>query len=222
MALEAVIFDMDGLLINSEPFWQIAELEIFGALGVKITHAESSQTIGMRLDKVVEFWFNRQPWVGQTIEEVTDAIMYRVIELIYERGEAMPGVYDVLNFVNQQSVKVGLATSSHPELLNAVMKHLDIADHFAVKCSATHEVNGKPHPAVFLTAARELGVNPTRCLVFEDSYRGVLAAKAAEMLCVSVPDPSLRNEPGLVIADKVLDSLTQFDQNLWDELNNRV
>lgn len=222
MALEAVIFDMDGLLINSEPFWQIAELEIFGALGVEISHAESAKTIGMRLDKVVEYWFNRQPWDGQPIAEVHDAIMHRVIELIYERGEAMPGVYDVLDFISRQPVKVGLATSSHPELLDAVMNHLDIDHYFAVKCSATHEVNGKPHPAVFLTAAGELGVNPAQCLVFEDSYRGLIAAKAAEMLCISVPDPSLREIPGLAIADKVLNSLTEFDELLWHELNNQV
>ena len=222
MALEAVIFDMDGLLINSEPFWQIAEIEIFGALGVNLSHEESVETIGMRLDKVVEYRFNKQPWEGQTIEEVTDAIMHRVIEQIYERGEAMPGVYDLLNFVSKQPVKVGLATSSHPELLEAVMNHLDIDHYFEVKCSATHEVNGKPHPAVFLTVARELDVNPTQCLVLEDSYRGILAAKAAEMLCISVPDPSLRNEPGLIIADKVLNSLTEFDDVLWQELNNRV
>lgn len=222
MALEAVIFDMDGLLINSEPFWQIAEIEIFGALGIEMSHETSAETIGMRLDKVVEYRYRQQPWTGQTIEEVTYGIMNRVIELIHERGEAMPGVYELLEFIATQSVEVGLATSSHPELLEAVMKHLDIGHYFAVKCSATHEVNGKPHPAVFLTAAEKLGVNPYKCLVLEDSFRGLLAAKSAEMLCIYVPDPSLRDDPKIVLADKVLDSLTEFDATLWAELNNKV
>jgi sugar-phosphatase len=128
-------------------------------------------------------------------------------------------VKNVLDFVADTDARMGLATSSHVRLIEAVMARLGIGDYFEVLVSAEFEPYGKPHPGVFLTAARQLDVKPQRCLVFEDSLRGVLAAKAAEMVCVCVPDPSLADDPRLAIADVVLPSLTAFNKDLWHTLN---
>lgn len=219
MPLEAVIFDMDGLLIDSEPFWQAAEVEVFDKVGMPLTHAEAAQTVGMRLDHVVAYHYERHPWEGMSQQEVLTAILDRVIGLILSEGQAQEGVHQILEFLAAEPVRVGLATSSHVRLIDAVMERLGIRHYFEVICSAEFEAYGKPHPAVFLTAANALGVNPEKCLVLEDSMRGVIAAKAAQMKCICVPDPSLRNDPRLVLADKVLPSLAAFDKNLWQHLN---
>ncbi len=211
---------MDGLLINSEPFWQQAEIEIFGKLGINLTPELAVKTIGMRLDRVVEHYFDRYPWNGPSTEDVTQELLDRVTELVRTKGLAQPGVYDVLDLVDKHNVRVGLATSSDPQLIDAVLDRLDIRDHFEVICSAMDEENGKPHPAVFLTTARALNVAPQKCLVLEDSLRGVIAAKAAEMTCVVVPDHSLRDDPRLAIADRVLQSLADFDETVWDQLQS--
>lgn len=211
---------MDGLLINSEPFWQQAEIEVFGDLGINLTPELAVKTIGMRLDKVVEYYFDQYPWNGPSTEDVTQTVLDRVTDLVRTEGLAQPGVYDVLNLVSKHDVRVALATSSDPQLIDAVLDRLDIRDHFEVICSAMHEENGKPHPAVFLTTARALNAAPQECLVLEDSLRGVIAAKAAEMICVVVPDHSLRDDPRLAIADRVIQSLVDFDETVWEQLQS--
>lgn len=219
MPLNAVLFDMDGLLINSEPFWQQAEIDVLGALGLHLTPAESSETIGMRLDQVVAYHYARHPWQGPSQENVLNDILDRVVELVRTQGQAQPGVYETLDFFADSDLRVALATSSHVKLIDAVLERLDITEYFEEVASAQFEEYGKPHPAVFLTAARKLDVDPQRCLVFEDSLRGVIAAKAAQMACVCVPDPSLADNPQLVLADEVLASLQDFDEAVWSRLN---
>jgi mannitol-1-/sugar-/sorbitol-6-/2-deoxyglucose-6-phosphatase len=99
-----------------------------------------------------------------------------------------------------------------------VLDTLDIAPYFQVAQSAEHEAYGKPHPGVYIEAARRLGVEPWRCLAFEDSPNGVIAAKAARMHCIAVPDPALRNDRRLQAADLILPSLAEFHLGLLEQL----
>jgi sugar-phosphatase len=221
MPIAAVIFDMDGLLIDSEPFWQQAEVEIFSDLGIPMTQEMGAETIGMRLDKVVEFRYQQFGWHGPSVAEVTERILQRVIDLVETQGIPRPGVQSILEFTQAKGVRIGLATSSDHRLIDAVLKRLKIAEYFEVTCSAQDELYGKPHPAVFLQTAHQLQVAPQTCLVFEDSLRGVLAAKAAEMLCVCIPDHTLHHDPRLAIADLILPTLSEFDDNSWYVLNGK-
>jgi sugar-phosphatase len=93
-----------------------------------------------------------------------------------------------------------------------------LAGEFAAVHSAEEEPYGKPHPGVYLGAAAKLGADPTRCLAWEDAGAGVLAAKAARMVCVAVPEPLERNQPPFAIADAVLGSLSEVDDDLYDRL----
>lgn len=206
--IKAVIFDMDGVLIDSEPFWKQAEVEIYPSVGLHLTPDDCMQTMGMRIDKAVEFWYRRQPWpTPPTLDEIRQRIVDRVITLIEERGQAMLGVQTVLEWVRQRQLPLAIASSSDLSMIRAVVAKLAIQDYFDLLYSAEFEPYGKPHPGVYLTTAAKLGVAPTDCLVIEDSMRGILAAKAAEMRCVAVPDPSLHGDPRLSIADWVLPSL---------------
>jgi len=217
--IEAVIFDMDGVLINSEPFWQEAEIAVFKTVGLNLTHDDCVQTMGLRLNKAVEYWHQFQPWTGRSLKEIEADILNSVINAVKDRGVAMDGVRECLSFLANQEIKLAIASSSDLVLIEAVVERLQIRDYFDELMSAQFEPYGKPHPSVYLTTAQKLGIEPARCLVIEDSMRGILAAKAAEMLCLAVPDPSLHGDPRLSIADWQFMTLTEFNQDFWDVIN---
>lgn len=216
--IRSVIFDMDGLLINSEPFWAQAELEIFPKYGVELTLDDCRKMQGVSIREVVAFWYKKFRWDGADIEQVAQEITKRVEELIVEQGQLMPGVIDVLEFFKKKSLPMAVASSSNPELIELVLKRFEILDYFKFYHSAKFEKAGKPSPDVFLTSAKKLGVLPNDCLVFEDSYNGVLAAKRANMTVVAVPYPENYDDQRFDIADLKLHSLKDWNGNYWQDL----
>ena len=213
--MQAVIFDMDGLLIDSEPLWHVAEKEVFGTLGLTLTEAMCEETTGLRTDEVVAYWYAKQPWPGdrQRFEDVAHEILVRMQELIRTHGVALQGVDDILQLLQQRQLALGLASSSPPALIDTVVDKLCIRHYFRVLCSAIDEAWGKPHPAVYLTAAKRLGLPPRDCLVFEDSVNGIRAAKAAGMITVAVPAVHQYEDERFNEADFKLRSLSEFS---WD------
>jgi len=216
--IDAIIFDMDGLLVDSEPLWRIAEVETLSAVGVPITEEDAVQTTGLRTDEVVELWHARYPWSDPPQKEIEARIITRLIALTRERGELMPGVIETLQAVSGADYPLAIASSSSSEIIAAVLNTLGIAAYFKVAQSAEHEPYGKPHPGVYIEAARRLGVAPWRCLAFEDSPNGVIAAKAARMRCIAVPDPALADDHRLRAADLILPSLAEFRLHLLEQL----
>ncbi len=214
--LEAAIFDMDGLLIDSEPTWRRIEVEVFGSVGLPLTESMCIATTGLRIDEVVAHWFSRSPWRGPSPHAVVERIVERMIEVIAAEGRALPGAEHAIEICAAHGLKLALASSSPERLIDATLARLGLSARFPIVVSAQHEKYGKPHPAVFLTTAERLGVMPTRCLVIEDSLNGVIAAKAARAVCVAVPAEDARRDPRFSIADRVLDSLEQLD-GAWIE-----
>lgn len=215
---QAAIFDMDGLLVDSEVLWHDAEIEILGGLGVPMAHGAPRLTRGVFVNEVTRFWHERYPWDGPSTDEVARQIVDRVIELVVSRGRMQPGVGRALDLCRDHGLPLALASSSERRLIDVVLTHFGLDGTFGVVHSAEDEPYGKPHPAVFLTAAHLLGVAPQRCLVWEDAPAGVLAAKAARMSCVAVPAPDERSHPAFGIADAVLESLEEADEGLWRRL----
>lgn len=218
--IEAVIFDVDGLLIDSEPLWREAEIEIFREVGVSLSHDLCLQTTGLRIDEVVRYWHQRFPWEGPSLEEVAAKITSRVIQLIRQVGEPREGALHAVHFARSKEVKVALASSSVYALIHTVVEKLGIQGQLDLIHSAEDEEYGKPHPGVYLSTAKKLLVEPTRCLAVEDSLTGVLAAKAARMKCIAVPEEAAKSNPRFVIADKTLSSLRELDDALWQELSS--
>lgn len=206
-----VIFDMDGLLIDSEPYWKIAEKKVFGELGLDLTDDLLRQVMGFRLSEVVRHWHAYKPWENADFDKTELYILDTVQELIVLHAEALPGVHEILKSLKQQGFKMAVASSSPMRLIEAVLAKLNIASYFDVVKSAQYEEYGKPHPALFLNTAKQLGVNPSNCLVFEDAINGVIAAKAAKMKCVAVPEHATINDPRFAIADLKLSSLAEFE-----------
>lgn len=217
--IAAAIFDMDGLLIDTEPIWRRSEIEVFDELGLHLTEEQCMQTMGVRVAQIVELWYSRHPWEGPSCEEVTRRIYAGVLRHVQAEGEPMPGVLNALHIVRDLGLPCAVASSSSEILIRAVIDRLDIADYIQTICSADDEAEGKPHPAVYLTAARRLGVAPEQCVAFEDSPNGVLSAKAAGMMCILVPDPYLADDPRMDGADLRLASLTDFSVATLDDLS---
>lgn len=209
---------MDGLLVDSERLWHEAEVELLGGLGVPIVASACRQTKGMFVNEVTRYWHARHPWSGPSTDEVAASIVDRVIELVVTEGRLLPGVDRALGLCAAHGLPLALASSSQYRLIDVVLEHFDLRRHFPVVYSAEEESYGKPHPGVFLTTAGRLGVAPERCLVWEDSPAGVLAAKAARMACVAVPEPAERARREFAVADAVLGSLEEADEALWQEL----
>jgi mannitol-1-/sugar-/sorbitol-6-/2-deoxyglucose-6-phosphatase len=207
----ASIFDMDGLLIDSEVLWHEAELEILGGLGVPLEREGFRTTKGMFVHEVTEHWFARYPWTGPTPADVAVTIVDRVIELIVTKGELKPGALHAVELCAGRGLRLALASSSEYRLIEAALAHFDLGSRFELVRSAEEEAYGKPHPAVFVTTASRLGVTRRACLVWEDAPAGVLAAKAASMACIAVPEKGEGHHPAFGIADLVVDSLLDVD-----------
>lgn len=207
---DAVIFDMDGVLTDSEPLWKIAMEEVFHSVGCKLTRKDFQKTVGLRIDEVCEYWYQHEAWTGATPKEVENKIMLRMVELIRENGEPLPGVMETTHYLREKGIKVGLATSSYTVLIDAVLNTLGIRDRFDEIHSAENEQYGKPHPAVYITVADRLKVDPTRCLVIEDSLNGIISGKAAKMKVVCIPEKTHHPEPKLLVADYQFDDMLLF------------
>lgn len=216
--LKGVIFDMDGLLIDTEPIWRRSEIEVFGDLGLYLTEEQCMQLMGVRIAEIVDLWYDRHPWTGPTPAQVTETIVQRVIDHVKTEGEPQPGVRQALETVRSAQIPIAIASSSSEEMIAAVIDRLQIREYISVICSADHEPEGKPHPAVYLRAAQRLGIDPTYCLALEDSPNGVLSAKAAGMMCIAVPDPYLADDPRMQQADLRLQSLEAFTPRLLEQL----
>ncbi len=217
----ASIFDMDGLLLDSEILWHQAEIEILGGLGVPLQVDGCRSTKGMFVGEVTAHWYGLYPWSGPTPDEVAVTVVDRVIALVLERGELKAGAEHAIAMCHARGLALAVASSSQYRLIETALEHFDLRRHFSLVHSAEEEAYGKPHPAVFLTAADRLGVEPRDCLVWEDAPAGVLAAKAASMACIAVPEAGEEGHPAFGLADAVLGSLLQMDDGRWDEVVQR-
>lgn len=205
--IKAAIFDMDGLLIDSEPLWQEAEIMVFNAVGVPLTKDMTPQTTGLRTDEVVAYWHKRFPWENPSQAEVREQIDESVLELIKQKGLPKDGVNHAVAECEAAGLTMAVASSSPTVMIEAVLNKLGIRDKMVIVHSAEFETHGKPHPAVYISTAEKLGVHPDECVAFEDSANGVLSAKAAKMRCIAIPEPPMRNDKRYGIADVILDSL---------------
>jgi len=220
----ASIFDMDGLLIDSEILWHEAEIEILGGLGVPLAVEGSRSTKGMFVGEVTAHWYGLHPWPGATPtpDEVAVQIVDRVIELITTKGVLKPGAAHAIDLCHDRGLPLAVASSSQYRLIDAALAHFGLRDRFELVHSAEDEEYGKPHPAVFLTAAAKLGAPPKRCLVWEDAPAGVLAAKASSMTCIAVPEEGEGHHPAFGLADLVVDSLLEVDGAALDTLERSL
>jgi len=214
--VEAVVLDMDGVLIDTEPAWRAAESAVFAGLGIPLSESDLLDSTGQPVEELIPIWRQRLP-DGDRSSRLTDAevagrIVDRIIAHVRTEGEAMPGVTAAVALFERHGLRLAIASSSPLRMIDAVCDRLGL-DRIEVRCSAMDEVRGKPAPDVYLTAARRLGIAAAGCLALEDSPNGLASAKAAGMRCVAVPDPLLAADPRYREADLVVPSLVALDGN---------
>jgi sugar-phosphatase len=213
--IEAVVFDMDGVLLDSEPIWRRIEVEVFGRVGVELTEEDLLRTMGVRVADVVRGWHERHPWDDPPVAEVADEIVERVATTIERESSLSEGAVEVIDRLRAHGLPLALASSSPMRLIEAVLRMGHLEDRFDLVLTGEDEEHGKPAPDVYLSAARALGVPPERSLAIEDSINGVRAAKAAGMVTIAVPAPETRGGD-VGGADLILDSLAELDDRIWE------
>ncbi|MBI3512100.1 MAG: hexitol phosphatase HxpB [Bacteroidetes bacterium] len=218
--INAAIFDMDGLLVDSEPWWRVAERNVFGKYSTVPTEEDFEKMMGNRIQDVIRKWYDEHPWKNFSPEETKDEIVNEVFRLVSTNARLLPGVNECLHFFSEKKIPIALASSSPLYLINQLMSHFGLLKYFHVVHSAEFEKNGKPSPDVFLSTAKLLHVNAKNCIVFEDSFNGVLAAKLAKMKCVAVPAKEYFHDPKFDIADMKLGSLEEFNLTAFAAIND--
>jgi sugar-phosphatase len=207
---DAAVFDMDGLLIDSEPFWKRAERESFAEVGIHITDEMSAITAPMTTAEVAAHWYAFRPWEGRSERELEDAVISRVKDLIGRQGAPLPGVRDTLQACRLRGWRTALASNSPLSICEHVLAALDLHRAFDFVLSADQVARGKPAPDIYLEAARRLGTSPARCLAFEDSVSGVRAAREAGMTVIAIPSVGQAFVTATHTPHAVYPSLTAF------------
>lgn len=216
--IDTVLFDMDGLLLDTEPLWGEVMLDVARRHNIPISGDRFKETTGLRIYEVTEYWAVKYPWQGSSAKEVADEILEEIIEASKQRATVMPGVVASLELLKENNYKIGLASSSPMRMIDELITFFNLKHYFDVIVSADTVELGKPHPAVFLLAAKELKSNPIHCVVLEDSINGFLAGKSARMKVIMVPDVLNYHKPEFMLADAKLTSLVEFDLELLKAL----
>jgi HAD superfamily hydrolase (TIGR01509 family) len=208
MPFGAIVFDMDGVLVDSEPTALEAMRRVMARHGVAYTEADNEEFIGCATLEECRILKARHGLAADA-RELTDQYIEVLLDLIRARPRSMPGVPDVLLELQQAGHRMALASSAEPAVIAMNLTTLDIGRFFEVAVSASEVGRGKPAPDIFLATARRLGVKPETCLVIEDSRNGLLAAKAAAMTCAVVPCASTSRQD-FGEADYRLESLPEL------------
>ena len=216
--IKAAIFDMDGLLVDSEPIWTEAAQQVMQKVNFKLTHALKLQTTGLSIKLFLEFCYKIQPWYTPTFEELERDILKLAHKNILENAVAMPGAIDIVRKLKNQGLKLAVASASHMELIEGVLKRLEIIDYFDTWHSGELEEFTKPHPAVYLSTAAKLGVKPEECIAFEDSFTGLRSAHAAGMITICVPTMEVFNDAKFDLAHYKITSLEKY---IFEEMSGR-
>jgi sugar-phosphatase len=209
------VFDLDGLLIESERLWEQAQMAAFAELGLELTLDMQHSTTGMRLQEAMRIWQGYFPQAALDASRLNASMNAFMIREFGKTGTVKPGAVRALDLCADSGCRLAVASSSPPEVIAAALETLALADRFHAVVSAVLETHGKPHPAVFLSAAARLGADPAACIAFEDSVAGVRAAKAAGMYTVAVPEAHNRGRPEYAIADRVLASLEDLPEAVF-------
>lgn len=212
--IEAVLFDMDGLLVDSEPHALATWREVMARRGVQLDQATIDAMLGLRLANTSRMLLDRFNLPGDP--EALGAEKSRLqLERLDGNVPAMPGVVDLIDAVDARGLKRALASSGTRRYIEAVLRSVGLAARFTTVVTGDDVSNGKPAPDAFLLAARRLNVSAEACLVLEDAPNGVAAAKAAGMRCVAIPN-RFTQSLDLSAADHILPSLQAVRDALDD------
>jgi HAD superfamily hydrolase (TIGR01509 family) len=204
----AVIFDMDGLLLDTETLWHESEVELFRRHGAEFTREDQMQVIGTSFDITARYFADRLGWPMERGAELVDEMVALMHERVRRQVDARPGAVELVEALRaRDGVRLGLASNSPRFLVDDALATAGLSDAFEAIVTADDVERAKPAPDIYLLACARLGVSPAQALALEDSASGVTAAKAAGLTCIAVP---LFAETDVAAADRVIESLEEL------------
>lgn len=215
--MKAIIFDMDGVIVDSEPLHFELERSLLEELGGKITKEEHKSFVGTtdyHMWSTFKEKFNLKP----SVEEMIEMKKERFIENIY-RIELVENFQEFMLTLYNEGYPMALASSNNKKAVNAIIKKFDLDRYMELFISGEEVSKRKPDPEIFLTVAEKMKIEPTACLVIEDAYNGVRAAKAAGMKCIGFQNKNSGNQD-LSKADLVVENYNKLDIDILRKLFN--
>ena len=211
--IDAVVFELDGVIVDSEQVWDEVREEYTGEVGGTYTAAAARDMMGMSSHEWSRYLAERLGVPG-TPEEINAAIVERMLARYGESPPLVPGAVEAVRRVAARW-PLAIASSSNPELIEVVLRAAGLRELFPVAVSSQEVARGKPEPDVYLEAARRLGVEPVRCAAVEDSQNGIRSAKVAGMRVVAVPNPHFPpDDEALAQADAVVAAIGELTPEL--------
>ena len=211
---KCIIFDMDGVLINSEPLHFDFESKLFESLGITVSREQHETFVGTTAKTL---WtsikqYNNIPF---TVQELILKEQFEFLKYLENKEpiKLIPGVKKLIINLKSKGFHIALASSSPHRLINYIMDKTNIDEYFQVKVSGDDVINGKPNPEIFLKTAELMDIKPANCLVIEDSKNGVKAAKQAGMKCIGFRNPDSGNQD-LSTSNLIINSFDSFTANL--------
>lgn len=220
--IQGVIFDLDGTLIDSEPLWQEAEIEIFKEEGLSLNRIDCLKTKGLPSSEAVKFWHNKIENPKKEAALLTQELNQRVVTLMKDKGELKPGVIEILEFVKSKNLPMGIASASSMAHIKTVIDKFELNSYFNLIYSGDFERFGKPHPGIYISACEKLKIDPIYSLAVEDSFNGLLAAKSARMKAVALLDEGQIDETIYNFADLKIDSLLKFGEKEFGFIQTKM
>jgi beta-phosphoglucomutase family hydrolase len=206
--LEAVLWDLDGVIADTADYHYRAWRDVFGRRGVEFTRKDFMRYFGQRHDTIIRFALgdNIPP---EEFDVVTREKQEKYRQIVSDHIRPLPGAVELIKSLNDHHIKTAIASSAPPENIDIILRGLGIADCFQAIAWGTEVPEGKPSPQIFLRAAQKLGVEARNCVVIEDAIAGVAAAKKAGMKCIAVTNSHPRND--LKKADLIVSTLKAID-----------
>ena len=206
--LEAVLWDMDGVIADTIQYHYGAWRDILKTMGITLTLEEFRPLFGQRHDNIIRYALGSK-LTHEQIEALSDKKQALYRRRVAKDIRALPGAIELIKALNKNKIKISLASSATKENVDVIIQGLGIEKYFQAFVNGTEVAEGKPSPLIFQLAAKKLGVPPADCVVLEDAIAGVAAAKAGGMKCVAVTNSLPREK--LKAADLIVDSLEEVN-----------
>jgi HAD superfamily hydrolase (TIGR01509 family) len=190
-AIRAVVFDLDGLMLNTEDIFNLVGREVLRRRGCELTHDLLSRMMGRRAPESMQVMIDYHE-LEDTVDGLIAETKVLFTEIAVDRLAPMPGLFELIAHIEQRGLKKGVATSSGRRYLEEMLGRFSLLERFHLTLCAEDVTHGKPHPEIYLTAAERLGIAPEEMLVLEDSEAGTTAAAGARAVVVSVPNDHSR------------------------------
>ena len=184
---KAVLFDLDGTLVDSMWMWKDIDIEFLGRFGYGLPEDLQREIEGMSFSETASY-FKERFSLPMTVEEIKDCWIAMSIEKYRTEVGLKPGALEFLKYCRERGIRTGVATSNGRDMVDAVIESLKIGDYLGEVATACEVEAGKPEPDIYLEVARRLSVEPEECLVFEDIPAGIVAGKRAGMTVLAVQD----------------------------------